>query len=294
MTSASDKRRRLRQIMTRGRISVAPCAHDVFTARLIEQAEFEVVGMGGFATAATLTAQPDIGLLSMSEMAEQAHRLALAVDVPVMADGDTGYGNVWNVWRTVHEFEDAGVASIMLEDQVNPKRCGHMAGKTVVPKEEMVEKIHAAVEARRDPDFVIVGRTDARSVNGLADAIERAAAYRDAGADAIFVTGPQSVDEMREIIGAVKAPHKVTWPDRSHTKVPHLTADELEKIGYAMVSYSVTLTLLVGKQVVDALEQIKREGTTRGVYDKLMTFDEVNRRLGLPFFEVMERKLAKQ
>jgi 2-methylisocitrate lyase-like PEP mutase family enzyme len=167
-----------------------------------------------------------------------------------------------------------------------------MAGKQVIPREEMVEKIHAAVDARRDPDLAIVGRTDARALEGLGKALERAKAYREAGADVIFVTGTQSVEEMREVTRSVPGPHKLTWPDRSSTKVPILTAREYQEIGYSVVSYSITLTLLIAKQVLETLEQIKREGTTTGVYDRLASFEEVTRILGLPTFAEMERRYA--
>lgn len=146
---------------------MAPCAHDVFSARLIQQAGFPVVSLGGYSTACTLTAQPDVGLLTMTEVVGQARNMAAATSLPVMADADTGYGSVLNVWRTVREFENAGVASVMLEDQVTPKRCDHIAGTSLIDKEEMVGKIVAALDARQDPEMLIVARTDARGVIGL-------------------------------------------------------------------------------------------------------------------------------
>src|ERR1700736_5259427 len=167
-------------------------AHDVFTARLIEAAGLETVFIGGFGTSASLLGLPDVGFITLSEMADAVRRMAQRVAIPVVADGDTGHGDLHNVARTVREFERAGAAGILLEDQVTPKRCGHFAGKQIIPAADMVLKFRAALDARRDPDFVIVARTDARAVEGIDGAIERVNRYADAGADVCFIEAPQN------------------------------------------------------------------------------------------------------
>src|SRR5213593_2660946 len=178
--------RRLRQLLREPGVIRSLGAHDVFTARLVEAAGLETVFLGGFGTAASLLGVPDIGLVTLTEMADAVRRMALRVSIPVVADGDTGHGDLHNVVRTVREFERAGAAGILLEDQVTPKRCGHFQGKQVIPTPEMVLKLRAALDARLDPDFIIVARTDARAVEGLAGATDRANRYAEAGADVCF------------------------------------------------------------------------------------------------------------
>jgi 2-methylisocitrate lyase-like PEP mutase family enzyme len=181
---------RLRELLEGPEPVLAPGAYDALTARLVEQAGFEAVYMTGFGTAASLLGRPDIGLLSFSEMVDNARRIVRAVEVPVIADADDGYGNPINVIRTVQEYEAAGVSAIHIEDQVSPKKCGHLEGKEVIEASEMVEKVRAAVEARQSEDFVIIARTDARAVEGMDRALKRARLYREAGADVLFVEAP--------------------------------------------------------------------------------------------------------
>ena len=197
---------RLRQMLQAPGLIVAPGAYDGFSARLIEAAGFAAVYMTGAGTAASHLGQPDLGLATMTEMATHARHLASCVSLPLIADADTGYGNALNVVRTVREYERAGVAGLHLEDQVAPKKCGHIAGKQVIPAREFADKIRAAAEYRTDPDFVIIARTDARAVTGLDDAIERGNLYAEAGADVIFVEAPQSEDEIHRVAREVKAP----------------------------------------------------------------------------------------
>src|SRR5213080_5354161 len=190
----------LRELLAGPDLLVAPGAYDALSARLIAQAGFSAVYMTGFGTAASVLGQPDVGLLTMSEMVSRAAALAAIVgDRPLIADADTGYGNPINVRRTVREYERAGVAAVHIEDQVWPKKCGHMEGKQVIPVDEMVQKVRAAVEARQDPDLVIIARTDANAVHGLEDAIHRGKAYHEAGADVIFIEAPRSMTELRSI-----------------------------------------------------------------------------------------------
>src|SRR5262249_38699013 len=196
----------LRQMLNSPGIIVAPGAYEGISARLIERHGFQAVYMTGAGTAASVLGQPDIGLTTLTEMATHAAHIAGCVSLPVIADADTGYGNALNVIRTVREYERAGVAAIHLEDQLSPKKCGHIAGKAVIPAKEFAEKVRAASENRIDPDFIIIARTDARAVNGLDDAIERAQLYREAGADIIFIEAPTSREEIERIAKEVKAP----------------------------------------------------------------------------------------
>src|SRR5215469_14447513 len=198
--------KRLRQLLNEPGVIRSLGAHDVFTARLIEAAGLETVFLGGFGTSASLLGLPDVGFLTLTEMADAVRRMAQRVGIPVVADGDTGHGDLHNVTRTVREFERAGAAGILLEDQVAPKRCGHFRGKQVIPAAEMVLKLRAALDARRDPDFVIIARTDARAVEGSAGAIERANRYGEAGADVCFIEAPTSREELELIPREVARP----------------------------------------------------------------------------------------
>ncbi len=198
--------KRFRQLLNQPGIIRSLGAHDVFTALIVEQAGFETVFVGGFGTSASLLGLPDLNFLTMSEMADAVRRMAARVSIPIIADGDTGYGDLHNVQRTVEAFEAAGASGILLEDQVMPKRCGHFADKRVIPTEEMVLKIKAAVKAKSDPDFVIFARTDARQMNGLDDAIDRVNRCCDSGADIAFIEAPESRAELEEIPKRVKHP----------------------------------------------------------------------------------------
>src|SRR5436309_7537956 len=198
--------RRLRELLNQPGVVRSLGAHDVFTARLIEAAGLETVFVGGFGVAASVLGLPDVGLLTLTEMADAVRRMAARVAIPVVADGDTGHGDLHNVARTVCEFERAGAAGVLLEDQVTPKRCGHFAGKQVIPADEMVLKFRAALDARRDPDFVIIARTDARAVEGIDGAIARVNRYAATGADVCFIEAPQSQHELERIPRDVKHP----------------------------------------------------------------------------------------
>ncbi|MBI4187962.1 MAG: isocitrate lyase/PEP mutase family protein, partial [Chloroflexi bacterium] len=227
---------KLRKLLKTPGIIVAPGAHNAFTAKIIEQTGgFPAVYMTGSGTAMSLLGEPDVGLLTMTEMVTQARNIANAVSLPVIADADTGYGNAINVVRTVREYERTGVAGIHIEDQVTPKKCGHFEGKQVISLAEMVGKIRAAVDAREDPDFVLIARTDARAVLGLDEAIGRAKAYVAAGADAIFVEAPQSLEELNIIARSIDAPLMVNMDEG--TKTPLLTVRELEEMGYKIVIF---------------------------------------------------------
>jgi carboxyvinyl-carboxyphosphonate phosphorylmutase len=269
----------LRKLIEDREILMIPVAHDALCARIAEQSGFKAVFTAGYANSAALLGNPDVSLLTLTEMVDAASRIVDAVNIPVFADGDTGHGNVTNVIRTVNLFEKAGVAGLFIEDQVSPKRCGHLAGKQVVSPEEMVSKLRAALDARSDPDFVIMARTDALAVNGIDDAIYRARLYREAGADLIFVEAPESVEQMRRIIREVKAPHMANMLPGG--KTPMLTAKELQEIGYSVVAYATACTYAITKAVRDLFETLYRTGTTAGLEDRMVKFDEFNRLVGL-------------
>src|SRR5580658_794400 len=225
------KARQLRELLSNTELITAPGAYDCITARMIEQAGFSAVYMTGAGTAAML-GYPDYGLVTMSEMAENAGRIAAAVDVPVIADADTGYGNELNVVRTVREYEQRGVAGMHLEDQGFPKKCGHLENKVIIPLEDYLAKIRAAVSARRDPDFVIIARTDARAVSGFEEAVRRVNASFDAGADMAFVEAPESLEEVAAVPRLVHGPCLLNMVWRG--KTPDVSLDETQTMGYRL------------------------------------------------------------
>jgi 2-methylisocitrate lyase-like PEP mutase family enzyme len=275
MTATGQLRRLLRQpgvIRSLG-------AHDVFTARLIECAGLETVFLGGFGTAASLLGLPDVGLLTLTEMADAVRRMALRVGIPVVADGDTGHGDLHNVVRTVREFEQAGAAGVLLEDQVTPKRCGHFQGKQVIPAEDMVLKLRAALRTRRDPDFVIIARTDARAVEGIAGAIDRANRYAAAGADVCFIEAPQSLQELERIPREVRHPLLVNMLTGGVT--PILPVAELEQLGYKIVVCPIESLLVAGTAIQRLIQMLLTRGRVDLPAEEMMTFDQVKQILGL-------------
>jgi carboxyvinyl-carboxyphosphonate phosphorylmutase len=250
---------RLRQMLEEPGIIVAPGAYDGFSARLIEAAGFKAVYMTGAGTAASHLGQPDLGLTTLTEMATHASHLASCISLPLIADADTGYGNALNVVRTVREYEKAGVAGLHLEDQVAPKKCGHIAGKQVVEAKEFADKIRAAVEYRTDPDFVIIARTDARAVTGLDDAIARANLYREAGADVIFLEAPQSLAEIERVAREVKAPLLANMVQGGRT--PAMKVAELERLGFKIVIFPGVCMRAAVPAMEHALAGLKESGT---------------------------------
>jgi len=251
------KARKLRELLRQDGILTAPGAYDCITARMIDQAGFSAVYMTGAGTAAAL-GYPDYGLVTMSEMVENAGRIGAAVKLPVIADADTGYGNELNVIRTVREYEQRGVAGIHIEDQGFPKKCGHLENKTVVPLEDYVAKIRAAVSAKRDHDFVIIARTDARAVLGFEEAIRRANASLDAGADMAFVEAPESLEEMTAVPRLVHGPCllNIVW----RGKTPDVAIDDAQKMGYKLAILPVLLFNAVVGVCDEMLGELKRLG----------------------------------
>ena len=281
---------RLRELLAQPDLLVAPGAYDALSARLIAQAGFPAVYMTGFGTAASVLGQPDVGLLTMSEMVSRAAALAAVVgERPLIADADTGYGNPINVRRTVHEYERAGVAAIHIEDQVWPKKCGHMEGKQVIPLDEMVQKIRAAVDARQDPDFVIIARTDANAVYGLEDALHRGQAYREAGADVIFIEAPRSMEELRAIAQAFPdVPLLYNWAESG--KTPLLSLEEIHALGFKLVIFPVSLLFAATQTLLSLLEVLKQGQTPTGFAERTISFAQFTDQVGLPDIQSLERR----
>jgi methylisocitrate lyase len=270
---------RLRELIAAPDILVMPGVHDALGARLAEAAGFSAVTAGGYGATATLLGRPDSSQLSLTELSEMYSRLCDATSLPLLADADTGFGNVTNVARTVALYEKAGVAGLFIEDQVFPKRCGHMAGKAVVPRAEWLAKIKAALDARRDPDLVVMARTDALAVNGLDDAIERAQLAREAGADLLFVEAPRDVAQMRRICAEIAGPCLANNIEAGLS--PLLPAAELQAIGYAVVVFPVAATYAVAFALRELFATLRRTGTTADALTRLISFDDFNELVGL-------------
>ena len=280
---------RLRELLVGPELVVAPGAYDGLSARLIAQAGFSLVYMTGFGTAASVLGQPDVGLLTMSEMVGRAAALAaVSGDLPLIADADTGYGNPINVRRTIREYEHAGVAGLHIEDQVWPKKCGHMEGKQVIPMDEMAQKIRAALDARQDPDFVIIARTDAIAVNGLEDALLRGQAYREAGADVLFIEAPRSIVELQTIKQAFPdIPLLYNWAESG--KTPLLPLDEIQALGFKLVIFPVSLLFAATHVMLELLELLKRGETPSAFAERMVTFSHFTQNIGLPEIQELER-----
>jgi 2-methylisocitrate lyase-like PEP mutase family enzyme len=288
----NEVRRQLRERLTEGPMIVTPGIYDAYGARFVEQAGFEAAYMTGNGVSASLLGRPDVGLIDLSLIASHAHRVAACVDIPLICDADTGYGNAVNVRRTVEEFESAGVAAIHLEDQVSPKRCGHLPGsRPVVTMEEHVGKIEAALAARRDADFIIIARTDAASGHGLDEAVRRGKAYRKAGADVVFVelkTGPNIMQDLRRVTAEIDAPCLVNIDGGG--KLGELTAPEIENLGFRIAIYPGLARYAAGYGIREALSALRRDGSTRNVRDRMLTFQEYNDALKLSEVEAWEKK----
>lgn len=269
----------LRELMKNPGIIKTLGAHDVLTAVMVEQCGFDSVFIGGFGTSASLYGLPDLNFLGMTEMVDATRRMAQRLSIPVVADADTGHGDLHNVMRCVREFEGAGAAGIILEDQVFPKRCGHFGGKEVIPATDMVLKFKAAVAARQDDDFLFIARTDARETDGLDDAIDRINRYCDAGADVAFIEAPLSVSELEEICKRVEYPKFVNM--LAFGKTPILSAAELEEMGFKIVVAPIDSVLLTAKVMRAMAEAFRRDGHTKSMEDDMVSFDEIKEILGL-------------
>jgi 2-methylisocitrate lyase-like PEP mutase family enzyme len=281
-------RQLLRHLLKREQLLVAPGCFDGLSARLVEEAGFEAAYLSGGAVARSMGI-PDIGLVTMSETIERAAQVVSAVTIPVIADADTGYGNAVNLVRTVREYERTGVAAIHIEDQITPKRCGHLDGKEVISLAEMENKLQAALAARRDPDFCIIARTDARGVHGFDDAIKRARAFTKLGVDAVFVEAPQSESELEEI------PRRVTGVPLlvnvfKGGKTPMLPVDRLQQMGYRIAIYPSETQRAGIYAMRQVLALLKREGTTEAMDGSLTTFKERDNVVGLDDWQNIEKQ----
>ena len=278
MSAPSSPGARLRALLAGEQIVVAPGAYDALTARLVERAGFDAVYLSGAGVAYTHLARPDVGLVTLDEMVARAGAITAAVDIPVLADGDTGFGNAINVQRTVRSFERAGLAGIQLEDQTFPKRCGHLDGKEVIGAEEMAGKIRAAADARQDPSFVIVARTDALATHGLDEALRRLRLYAEAGADVLFADGPTTIADLAAIPPALPRPAMANMVEGGRT--PALPAAELRRLGYRLVIFPNSLVRLFARQGAALLARLRADGTTSGASGEMLSFDELNALLG--------------
>lgn len=287
-------RARLRELLAAPDPFVAPGAYDALSARLVEQAGFDVVYMTGFGSTASLIGRPDVGLLSGTEMVDNARRIVAAVDLPVIADADTGYGNAINVLRTVALYEQAGVAGLHLEDQVTPKKCGHMSGKSVIDRAEMVGKIRAAVAARCDPELVLIARTDAAAVEGVDAAIARARAYAEAGADVLFVEAPTSSDDLARVAAELRgvAPLVFNWAEGGRT--PAIGLNRIAELGFSLVLYPIGTLLAATAGIRALLETIRADGTPAAAMPGLPSFDGFTDLIGLPEVRELERRFGEE
>ena len=279
----------LRRILADPEIVVLPGAYDALSARLAERAGFSAMFTTGFGFSASALGQPDFGLMTMSETMDRVRHIVGAVNVPVVADMDTGYGNPLNTRRTVRECVSAGAAGIILEDQEWPKKCGHFEGKKVIPADDHVAKLRAAVDARDGDDLIIIARTDARAPLGLDEAIRRGRLYRDAGADVVFVEAPQSIDELRAVKAAIPdAPLFANMIEGG--KTPLLTYAELQALGYKMVVFPLSALLAATKAIAAVYEELYRSKTTAAVRGDIVGFHEFEEIVGMPELRALEER----
>ncbi len=281
----------LKKLILDKEILIMPAAYDAVSSIIIEQVGFKATTISGHATSATVLGKPDLSLLTLTEMVNQTRNICEAVNIPVLVDGDTGHGNVLNVMRTVKEFEKAGAAGLFIEDQTFPKRCGHLEGKQVIPTEEMVAKIKAAVDAREDSDFVIQARTDALATHGIDEAIDRANIYKEAGADLLFVEAPITEEDLTRINKDVKGPTVAIQGEGA--KTPLTTVKALEKIGFDVVVYPGSALYAAAWAIENVMKELKNNGTTKGYMDRMYLFPDFNKLMGVERFLEKESSYLK-
>ncbi|HLG22468.1 MAG TPA: methylisocitrate lyase [Candidatus Manganitrophaceae bacterium] len=283
--------KKLRRLIQKGTV-LLPGAHNALSALLIERAGFPAVYISGAGLANGTAGLPDIGLLSLGEVAEEVRHITRAVGIPAIADADTGFGDGIHLIRAVEIFESAGAAGVQIEDQQFPKRCGHLPGKSLIPAREMALKIKAAIRARRDPDFLIIARTDARGVTNLQDAVERSRRYLDAGADIIFPEALASAEEFSIFAKKVRAPLLANMTEFG--KSPLLSADELSQMGYRLILFPMTLLRVAAKAMEECLETLKKEGTSRGMLGSMQTRRELYDLIRYDAYERLDREIASE
>ena len=271
-------------------IIILPGVYDALTAKIAENVGFETAFQTGYGTSASLLGMPDFGFLNAGETLENAKRIINSVNIPILVDIDTGYGNPLNVWKTVKDLERIGAKGIFLEDQVWPKRCGHMAGKTVIPKEEYILKLQAAIDAREDSEFIIVARTDSLAQFGIEEAIERGKEYKRIGADVIFIEAPKTIEQMELIAKEIKAPLLANMIEEGIT--PNLTANQLKKMGFKMVVFPLSALYSATFAIKQTLQTLKKTGTTKELKNKMITFQEFNDLVNLSAYNKLEKKYS--
>ena len=274
-----SKAQRIREFLSVKGSLVMPGVYDALSAKIAARAGFEVIFITGYSLSATLLGEPDFGLLTQTEMLSATRRICSVVETPIIVDADTGYGNALNVIRTVKELIRAGAAGMFLEDQVWPKRCGHMKGKQVIPLEEQLKKLQAAISARVGSDLYIVARTDARQALGLKEAIARGIAFKEAGADAVFIEAPESKEEMREIARNVPGPLVANMIERGVT--PLMRPEELKEIGFELIVWPLGPLYASAQALQGVYTALRQKGTTAGILDQLISFDEFHKIVGL-------------
>ena len=271
-------------------IIILPGVYDALTAKIAEDVGFETAFQTGYGTSASLLGMPDFGFLNAGETLENAKRIINSVNIPILVDIDTGYGNPLNVWKIVKDLERIGAKGIFLEDQVWPKRCGHMTGKTVISKEEYILKLHAAIDAREDTEFIIVARTDSLAQFGIEEAIERGKEYKRIGADVIFIEAPKTIDQMELIAKEINAPLLANMIEEGIT--PNLTADQLRKMGFKMVVFPLSALYSATFAIKQTLQTLKKMGTTKELKNKMITFQEFNDLVNLSAYSKLEKKYS--
>ena len=283
-----EKAKLIRRYLSEKGQLLMPGVFDALSAKIAARAGFEVIFITGYSLSATWLGEPDFGLLTQTEVVSAAQRICAVVDSPVIVDADTGYGNAVNVIRTVHDLIRVGAAGMFLEDQIWPKRCGHMKGKQVIPLTEQIKKLRAAIEAKNDTDFYIVARTDSRQALGLTEAITRGIAFKEAGADAVFVEAPETKDEMKEIARHVPGPLVANMLERGVT--PLMGPQELRDLGFDLIVWPLAPLYSIAKSLTDVYSTLRRDGSTIRILDRLMPFDEFNQIVGLEEKYALDQK----
>ncbi len=276
-------------LSNKGEILVMPGVYDALTAKIAEHVGFKAIFQTGYGTSASMLAMPDFGFLSMTETLETARRITRAVSIPLIVDVDTGYGNPLTVWKLVTDLQKIGASGIFLEDQVWPKRCGHMTGKEVISDGEYVPKLKSAIDAKKNnPNFIIVARTDARAPLGIDEAIKRGKKYREIGADVVFVEAPHSIEELKDISSEIDAPLVANMIEEGIT--PNLTADELLNLGYRIAIFPLSGLYSSTFAIYDTFTTLKQTGTTKLLVNKMIKFKEFNKLVELDKYMNMEKK----
>ncbi|MGE5705429.1 MAG: isocitrate lyase/PEP mutase family protein [Nitrososphaerales archaeon] len=271
-------------------IIILPGVYDALSARIAQNVGFNAAFQTGYGTSATLLGMPDFGFLNAGETIDNARRIINSVDIPILVDIDTGYGSPLNVWRTVTDIEKLGAGGIFLEDQVWPKRCGHMKGKSVISKDDYVQKLKAAIDARKSKDFIIVARTDSLAQYGIDEAIERGKEFQKIGADVIFIEAPKTLEEMKKITAEIDAPLLANMIEEGVT--PNLPAKDLEKLGFRMVVFPLSALYSSTYAIKNVFLSLQKTGMTKNLKKKMITFKEFNDFVNLPKYNQLEKKYS--